>query len=160
MIRILFIIFYLMIGLNPLNAFDDGTFFTYPSIARHDNRYWNNTRFLYEKQQPPKGAGDLDCLNDAVRTLPYSMPYYSYYVNVDTKIITNMDNVPNDVGVVIFSHFLTEESELSASGGYTSPVLYLSSLLKIMCPKIKTRTGYDRKNPKAYYDYVLFQYER
>lgn len=132
--------------------------YRYPMITHHENRYWDNTRFLYEKVQPQTGAGDLECLQDAVRTLPYSMPYYAYYVNVDTKIITNMNNVPKDIGIVIFSSFLTNEAELLPTGGDTSPVLHLASLLKIMCPRIKTRTGYDRIDPKAYYDYVLFQY--
>jgi hypothetical protein len=146
--------------MSPVNAGQPFGVYTYPSLHRHEKRFWNNTRFLYEKTQTKAGTGDLECLYDAVRTLPYSMPYYQYHVKADTKILTNMKNVPDDIGIVLFSHFLTQESELLPSGGYTSPVLFLSSLLKKMCPKILIRTGYDRQSPKEYYDYVMFQYEK
>ena len=137
-----------------------GSVYTYPSLSRHDNRYWNNTRLLYEKVQPQEGQGDLECVQDAVDTLSMSMPYYAFYYKRDTKIITDMPNVPSDVGVVVFSSYLTQEAELLPSGGDMSPVLYLSSLLKIMCPLIISRTGYDRHDPKSYYDYLLFKYDR
>ena len=146
--------------ISPVNAGQPFSVYTYPSIHRHEKRFWNNTRFLHEKTQTRTGAGDLECLYDAVSTLAYSMPYYRYYVKADTKILTNIKNVPDDIGIVLFSHFITQEAELLPSGGYTSPVLFLSSLLKKMCPQIITRTGYDRQEPKGYYDYVMFQYKK
>ncbi len=177
--KLLSIIIVMFVIVNPFAQIKGQNVYRYPSMIRHDNRFWNNTRFLYEKVQPKHGAGDFECVKDAVDTLPYSMPYYGYYVNKDTKILRNMDNVPKDIGIVIFSRALSEESELLPSGGDTSPVLHLSSLLKIMCPRIKTRTGYARtpyarvgydrvgydrvayqnNTQKGYYDYLLFQYD-
>ena len=134
--------------------------YTYPSISRHEQRFWNNTRFLYEKNQTKKGLGNLACIEDAVRTLPYSMPFYNYYVGADTKIITNIENISDNIGVVIFSHSLMTEASLLPSEGKTSPILFLSSLIKIMCPKATLRTSYAKDDLKMKYDYLIFEYTK
>ena len=149
---------YALDGTNPTNA--HANVYTYPSLLRHEQRFWNNTRFLYEKNQTKKGLGNLACIEDAVRTLPYSMPFYNYYVGADTKIITNIENISNNIGVVIFSHSLMTEASLLPSEGKTSPILFLSSLIKIMCPKATLRTGYAKDDLKMKYDYLIFEYTK
>jgi hypothetical protein len=150
------------VGGSPLGG-ARANVYTYPSISRHEQRFWDNTRFLYEKSQNKTGAGDLDCVNDALATLYYNMNYYRYNVKSDTKIVTNLKNRPDNVGIVIFSSRLTEEASLLPSGGDMSPVLFFSSLLKRMCPNVLTQTSYSNygdTTPKGYYDYVLFQYQK
>jgi hypothetical protein len=148
--------------MNMQNSVD--SVFTYPSMIRHDNRYSNNTRYLFEYTPNHDGLDEktyagLECVQDAVNTLPLSMPYYSYRYGYDTKIIVNMPNIAPNIGVVVFSHYLSEQALLSPSGGDTSAVLFLSSLLKKMCPLIVSRTTYRQVKTEKTFDYLVFQYK-
>jgi hypothetical protein len=137
--------------------------FTYSSISRHEQRFWNNTQFLYEKSYHKTGAGNLDCVYDAVSTLPYNASFYKFHLQSDIKIVTNLKNRPDNVGLVLLGQNLSNQATLLPSGGDTSPALFLSSLIKKMCPRVLVQTYYNNPNKytkTAYFDYVLFQYEK
>lgn len=158
--KFVFTLFFLYI--TPVFATD---VFTYPSISRHDPRYWDNHRFLYEKSVPFTGDSSFECLNEAVDTLQLSMPFYSYYYGRDTVILTDIPDFSSNIAVVVFSRFLNQEASILPSGGDTSAPLFLSSLLKKMCPGIISRTSYEYQGYELLYpednglhDYLVVQY--
>lgn len=137
-----------------------GHLFTHPSLTRHERRYWDNTRFLFEKTVPFDGRDDLECIYEAVDMLPLSMPYYSYYYGRDTHIMTDILKAPQNLAVVAFSRYLNQEASLLHSGEGYAPGLFLSSLLKKMCPGVVSRTNYDYLEDNVLYDYVIIEYKK
>jgi hypothetical protein len=130
----------------------------YPYYRMYDNRYWfDDNTFLYERFQKSDEKSDIDCIKQAIKIVPQSVYHYSHYYGRDIKILTDIENVPHNVGMIIFSNRLNDESKLLPSGGTYSEMLYLSSLIKRMCPNVSTRNVYHSDKNRQYYDYIIFQ---
>lgn len=76
-----------------------------------------------------------ECVQDAVNSFPINAPFYEFYFGHDLKWIENIE--PN-VNAILFSRHLVDQVYLLPSGGYTSPILMMDSLLHHMCPFIET----------------------
>ena len=100
---------------------------------------------------------EMTCLRDAVNTMPLSGYYYSFYYKDDQDIRVIENITSNNIGVIFFSPRMTNEANILPSYGYYSPVLFMQSLIRQMCPTIRTRAKYNRNAPKGFYDYLLFQ---
>ncbi|MEM6604093.1 MAG: hypothetical protein AAF621_08580 [Pseudomonadota bacterium] len=144
----------------------------------HDPRYTTNETFLFEKHIPITGDGTLECVRHAVRTFPLAAPYYSYFNNKDIKIVPDIDPDQN-IGVIFISPRMTDEAFFLPSGGRTSPILILQSLLRKMCPRVRFESDhvirrnqyiskrirqqkaqmndFYKNNNKDYAHYMLFQ---
>lgn len=124
------------------------------ALSFEDGRYRDDKRFLFEEHIPGQGPEDLECVTDAVNTAPLSMPYYSFFYGRDIKIIPD---IAENTGLILFSTRLTDEADILPSGGYSSPVLFVKSIIKKMCPHVRLVTGYDRDPPRNHLDYIIFR---
>lgn len=122
----------------------------------YDSRYYFSSEkpFLFERTVPQLGDGTLECAKRAINTVPQTMPYYVFYHRQDIRLV---ENIAENISVIFFSDRLMKQSFIFPSGIYASPLLYMESLLKKMCPKIQIQVNYQIDRQQDFKEYMVIK---